>query len=120
MAAVRISMPADLADTLVDDRIARRPFTTRGPGTDVLIRMVIDDVNTGASVVTLVVAADAVRKFAGRLWARLRQSQEDIVTVTVTAPDMPEPRELRVRRDDRAGEDKILDFLIEVLPASHD
>jgi hypothetical protein len=120
MAAVRISMPADLADTLVDDRIARRPFTTRGPGTDELIRMVIDDVNTGASVVTLVVAADAVRKIAGRLWARLRQSQEDVVTVTVTAPDMPEPRELRVRRDDQAGEDKILDFLIEVLPASHD
>jgi hypothetical protein len=120
MAAVRISMPVDLADALVDDRVARRPFTTRGPGADELIRMVIDDVNTGASVVTLVMATDAVGKFAGRLWARLRRSQEDVVTVTVTAPGLPEPRELKVRRDDDAGEDKILDFLIEVLPVSND
>lgn len=113
-------MPVDLADALVDDGIARRPFVTRGPGADELIRMVIDDVNTGASVVTLVIAADALRKFAGRLWARLRRSEVDVVTVTVKAPGMLEPRELKVQRDDDAGEDKILDFLIEVLPAGND
>jgi hypothetical protein len=119
MAAVRISVPADLADTLVGDRIAVRPFTTRGTGAGEVIQMVIDDVNTGASVVTLLMAADAVRKFAERLWARLRQSKEDVVTVSVMAPGMAAPRELKVRRDDATGTDKVLDFLIEVLPASH-
>jgi hypothetical protein len=120
MTAVRILMPADLADTLVDDQIAVRPFTTRGTGAGELIRVVIDDVNTGASVVTLFMAADALGKFAERLWARLRRGKEDVVTVTVLLPGTATPRELKIRRDDDAGTDKVLDFLIEVLPASRD
>ena len=81
--------------------------------------MAIDDVNTAASVVTLAMASDAVRKFAARLWARVRKSEEEITTVTIAVPGKAAPRELKVRRDDAAGADKILDFLIEVLPASH-
>lgn len=115
MSAVRISMPADLADVLVDDRIAVRPFGTRGPA-DELIHMAIDGVNTGASVVTVVVAADAMRKFAGRIWQRLRRGREEIVTITVMLPGTDAPRELKVRADDADGADKVLDFLIDVLP----
>jgi hypothetical protein len=118
MSAVRISMPADLADALVDDRVAVRPFATRGTA-DELFHLVIDDVNTGASVVTVIMAAAAVRKFAGRTWERLRKSGTEIVTITVTAPGTDEPRELKIRADDADGEDKVLDFMIAVLPQHH-
>ena len=111
----RVLLPEDLADALVDDRVAVRPYETRGV-TDELIRVAIDDVNTAASVVTVVVAADAVRKFAARLWARLRKSEDDLVTVTVSVPGAAAPYELKVRRDDAAGQDKVLDFLIKVFP----
>jgi len=115
---IRILLPADLAAELLDDQVAVHPYETRGAA-DELTRMVIDDVNTAASVVTVAMAADAARKFAARLWARLRKSEEEVVTVTVTVPGQGAPRELKVRRDDAAGADKVLDFLIEVLPASH-
>lgn len=119
MEFARVLLPADLADALVDDRVAVRPYETRGVA-DELIWVAIDDVNTGASVVTVVVAADAVRKFAARLWARLRKSEDDLVTVTVSVPGAAAPYELRVRRDDVAGQDKVLDFLIRVFPVKND
>lgn len=119
MAAVRISMAADLADGLVADGIAVRPFPTRGaPGGD-LLGMVIDGVNTGAAVVTLVTAEETLRKLAGRVWARLRHGQEDLVTMAITVPGEVKPRQLKIHRDDAAATDKILDFLIEALPSGH-
>jgi hypothetical protein len=114
----RVLLPGDLADALVDDGIAVRPYETRGVAEDV-IRVAIDDVNTASSVVTVVVAADAVRKFAARLWGRLRKSGDDIVTVTVSVPGVAGPFELKVRRDDTEGQDKVLDFLIKVFPVKN-
>lgn len=111
----RALLPADLAEALVSDRVAVRPYETRSAG-DELIRLAVSDVDTAASVVTVVVAADAVRKFAVRLWARLRRSKDEVVTVTISVPGMAEPYELKVRRDDPAGQDKVLDFLIRVFP----
>jgi hypothetical protein len=119
MAAVRISMAADLADALVADGIAVRPFLTRGaPGGD-LVSMVIDGVNTGAAIVTLLTAEETLRKVAGRVWARLRHRQEDVVTLTITVPGEAKPHQLKIHRDDTAATDKILDFLVEALPSSH-
>lgn len=114
----RVLLPADLAEALVDDGIAVRPYETRGLADD-LIRVAIDDVNTASSVVTVVVAAAAVRKFAARLWGRLRKGGDDIVTVTVSVPGAAEPFELKVRRDDAEGQDKVLDFLIKVFPVNN-
>lgn len=115
MALVRMSMPADLADSLINQQVAVRPPKTRGPADD-LVQMVIDGVNTGASVVTVVMAAAAMRKFAERLWERMRRSEKDVVTVTITVGTNA-PRELKVQTDDAAGTDKVLDFLIDALPA---
>lgn len=118
MEFARVLLPTDLADALVDDRVAVRPYETRGVA-DELIRVAIDDVNTASSVVTVVVAAVAVRKFAARLWGRLRGGGDDIVTVTVSVPGTAEPFELKVRRDDTEGQDKVLDFLIKVFPVEN-
>jgi len=114
----RVLLPADLADALIDDGVAVRPYETRGVA-DELIRVAIDDVNTAANVVTVVVAVGAMRKLAARLWARLRKSQDDLVTVTVSVPGAAAPYELKVRRGDEAGQDKVLDFLIRVFPVEN-
>ena len=113
MAAVRISMPTDLAETMTGEGIARRSFQTRGAGTDALFSLVIDGVNTGAAVVTLVMARETLVKFADRLWAWFRRSEEDVLTVTIAAPGLRE--QVKVHRDDRAAVDKILDLLIAAL-----
>jgi hypothetical protein len=117
MEFVRISLPSDLAAELVNDCVAVHPYETRGIA-DEVIHMVIDGINVTASVVTVAMAADAVRKFATRLWVRSRKSEEDVMRVTVMVPGDAAPHELEVKRDDDSGADKILDLLIEVLPAS--
>jgi hypothetical protein len=116
--SARFLLPADVAQGLVDDKAAVRPYEIRGIG-DELIRVAVDDVNAAASVVTVLMAADAVRKFAARLWARLRKGEDDLVTVTISVPGAAEPYELKVRRDDEAGQDKVLDFLIKVFPVEN-
>jgi hypothetical protein len=116
--SARVLLPADVAQGLVDDRAAVRPYEIRGIG-DELIRVAVDDVNAAASVVTVFVAAGAVRKFAARLWARLRKGEDEVVTVTISVPGAAEPYELKVRRDDEAGQDKVLDFLIKLFPVEN-
>jgi hypothetical protein len=78
-----------------------------------------DDVNAAASVVTVMMAASAVRKFGTRAWARLREGKDDLVTVTVSVPGVAEPYELKVRRADEAGQDKVLNFLIKVFSVAN-
>jgi hypothetical protein len=85
-------MAADLADALVADGIAVRPFLTRGAPRGDLVSMVIDGVNTGAAIVTFVTAREALRKFAERVCARLRHSDKELVTVTITVPGEAKPR----------------------------
>lgn len=116
--SVRVLLPADVAQGLVDDHAAVRPYEIRGIG-DELIRVAVDDVNAAASVVTVFMAAAAVRKFAARLWARLRKGDDELVTVTISVPGAAEPYELKVRRDDEAGQDKVLDFLIKAFPVEN-
>jgi hypothetical protein len=113
---VTISMPSDVAKGLIADGVAARPFIARGPGAGEIARLIVDDVNTGAAVVTLTVAGNSCRKLAERLWARIRQA-DDVIAITIDLPGRAEPRVLRVRRDEADGVDKILDFVIDVFPA---
>jgi hypothetical protein len=115
---MRILLPVDVAQGLVDDQAGVRPYEIRGIG-DELLRIAVDDVNAAASVVTVFMAAGAVRKLAARLWARMRKGEGELVTITVSVPGVPEPYELKVRRDDEGGQDKILDFLIRTFPVEN-
>jgi hypothetical protein len=107
---------AAVAKDLILDGVATRPFIARGPGAGEIARLIVDDINAGAAVVTLTVAANSCRKLAERLWARIRQA-DDVIAITIDLPGRAEPRVLRVRRDDADGVDKILDFVIDVFPA---
>jgi hypothetical protein len=49
----------------------------------------------------------------------LRRGEDELVTVTISVPGVAEPYELKVRRDDEAGQDKVLDFLIKVFPVEN-
>ena len=110
---ITISLPSDVAKDLIADGVATRPFIARGPGAGEIARLIVDDVNTGAAVVTLAVAVNSCRKLAERLWARVRQADE-VIAITIDVPGMPKPRVLRVRRDDAGGVDKVLDFVIDI------
>lgn len=116
MAAVRISLPSEMADALVDDAVAIRPFTLRGNAGDVW-QLLVNGVNTGASTVTLIVATNTLRKLAQRIWERLGDddSKEEII-VSLTLPGEEHPKALKIQRDDAAAQDKILDFLAGTLP----
>jgi hypothetical protein len=63
VAVLRISLPDELAIALIDDGIAIRPYRTRA-GTPDAITLMIDGVNTAASLVTLAATAAACRRLA--------------------------------------------------------
>ncbi len=116
---ITISMPSDVAKGLIADGVASRPFIARGPGAGEIARLIVDDINTGAAVVTLTVAANSCRKLAERLWARIRQA-DDVIVITIDLPGSAKPRVLRVRRDEADGAEKILDFVIDVFSVGLD
>jgi hypothetical protein len=67
VSAIRIRVPSPLADTLVADGDAVRPYTTRGPAVSEVLTFAIDGVNTAAAVITLAANVEIYRRFARRL-----------------------------------------------------
>jgi hypothetical protein len=83
--AVRVMLPEDVADELVDEGIAVPAFATRGELTGEVLRIVIDSVNTGASLVTIVTAPSVVMGLAKRVRQRLDRNKRN-VRISVTGP----------------------------------
>jgi hypothetical protein len=117
-ADIRIALPRDLAILLIEDGVAVRPPRSRDPVVVDALRLVLDGVNTAASVVTVAVSAEACRRFASRLWARRHRGGGLLLTLEIKAPGWPEPRRLELMKDDHSGEDKILDFVAAALAAA--
>lgn len=113
--AIRVELPEDIASALIDDGVAVIPYRTRGPGAGQVLGFVVNGVNTGASVVTLLITADALKKLAARLWARARGHDQPWCTISITTPDGE--RRIGISRNDASAEDKILDFVIATVPA---
>jgi hypothetical protein len=81
--AVRVSLPADVAQVLLDEHVAVRPVVTRGGGLGEVISLVVEGVNTGANVVTLVTASAAMVRLARALRERLGRVDEGDRSVRV-------------------------------------
>jgi hypothetical protein len=81
--AVRVSLPADVAQVLLDEHVAVRPVVTRGGGLGEVISLVVEGVNTGANVVTLVTASAAMVRLARALRERLGRGVEGERSVRV-------------------------------------
>jgi hypothetical protein len=114
---VRISLPEEIAIALIDDGTAVRPYRTRGASPHDVITLLIDGVNTAASIVTLAATAAACRRLASRIATRMHHGKDSPMTVTITGPNWPKPRHLEVSSSGSAAEDEILDFLIAALSA---
>jgi hypothetical protein len=82
--AIRISLPADIAQDLVDEQVAIRPMTTRGPGVGDLVSIAVNTVNTAAAVVTIVTAAAALRRLAAAIVKRRHPSEPETITVAIS------------------------------------
>jgi len=85
--AYRIEVPSELAEELVADGTAVRPLSTRGGGLGEIVRLIVDGVNTGASVVTVAAASAATYRVSQRLAAHLgRQRKGQTITVVLRGP----------------------------------
>lgn len=64
--AVRLMLPAEVADELVRSGDAVSPFITRGPVTTDIVHLVIEGINTAAAIVTLTAATTEVYRRVAR------------------------------------------------------
>jgi hypothetical protein len=112
---LRVSLPGSVADVLIEDGLAVTPYRTRGPSTTQALEFVVNGINTGASVVTLVITANALKKLAARLWALARRADRPLCTISITTSDGT--RQIDIAKGDTSAEDKILDFVIAALPS---
>lgn len=71
--AVRITLPADLADEVVQAGEGVRSFTTRGPMVDA-VHLVLNAASTADSAVTVAIAAAAMPKVARRVAEKVRRA----------------------------------------------
>jgi hypothetical protein len=84
--AWRISVPDELAETLVVEGVAVRPLLTRGGAVSEVIHFLVDGVNTGASVVTVGVATGGLYKLSQRLARFLHRDAGAPTRVTFRGP----------------------------------
>jgi hypothetical protein len=114
--AVRVELPTDLAETLLADEDAVPPFfDTRNAGAADIVTILLDGVNTGAEVVTLIVTVNACRKIAKRYWRKIRESGQRQVTIQIIRKDGTDREEIKVGVDDVGAEDRLLEFLVQSL-----
>ena len=86
MGSFRLSAPAEVAEELVSDGVAIMPDDPRGIGD--VTRILIDGVNTAASVVTVSGAAVYIRRASHRLAQHLRSRQaEKPIDIVIQGPN---------------------------------
>jgi hypothetical protein len=80
MAPIRVMVPSEVADEMVADGDAVRPFATRSPAMEEILHFAIEGTTAAAAIVTLV-EAEASKKLAKLLVARAGNSN-----INVTGP----------------------------------
>ena len=109
---VRISLPADVADALVEERLAVRPLGTRGAGLNETLAIAVDAINTGSAVVSIVVAVETCRRLA---LETLRRRRGDSAELTITIAGNGDTRSLTIDGSAPGAEDKLFDFFVDSL-----
>ena len=112
----RIMAPAEVCDELIDDGVAVRPLTTRGPSAGDAIRIVVDAINTGTAAISIAITAAALRRMAAAFIRRKHPADPDHVRMVIAIGD--ETRTLEVDRSEPDAEDMLFDFFTETLGAS--
>jgi hypothetical protein len=110
---IRVSLPAGIANELVDAKLAVRPITTRSSGLAEAVSISVNCINTGASVVTLAVAVGTCRQLVRAVLRRLHPSDPDIIKLEIKSG--ADSKSLTVDRRLPTAEDDALDFLIAAL-----
>jgi hypothetical protein len=111
----RISVPTEIAEELIDAKVAVRPITTRGGSTAGVFSMTVDCINTGSAVVSIAVAVATCKRLAAAAIKRRHPADPNIVTFQVTMAGKSES--LTVDRTSPTAQDRTLDFFVRALDA---
>ena len=110
---VRLSLPCDISDELVDDGTAVQSIITRGQPGEVLA-FAVDVINTGSAAVSIAVSTVTCKRLAQAFVRRLhRDSRRKSVILTVTTEGRAESLEVDMNSPD--AEDKLFDFFVDKL-----
>ena len=110
-AHLRILLPSDLASEAVDEGIGERDVRVRGVSE--IVRLIVEGVNTGASVVTVLVAVHSINKLVASILFRCKGEQ-----VRLSSSDRlgRETASIVVQANDPRAADRISEFLFEHMP----
>ena len=106
----RITVPTEIAEELVADGAAVRPFGTRGGGFGDSISIAVEAINTGSALVSIGLAAVTCRRLAAATVRRRRDTDPNELTISITVHG--KSQSLRVDRTATDAEDKVFDFFV--------
>ncbi|WP_369256955.1 hypothetical protein [Geodermatophilus amargosae] len=109
MSSTTIRLPEEIADQLIDEGGAEPVFGARNSVIDV-ISIVVESINTGSALVSIVAGGAACRRIARALMRRQEQDGSDDLVISAGG------RTLRVKLSDPAAEDEVSEFLLDLLP----
>jgi hypothetical protein len=116
--AQRVELPADLAEEVLDSGDAVEPFKHRSGGVAHAMQLVLDGVNTGADVVTLIVTAASCTRLAQALLRRRRNGgRPDRLDLRIVDGEVVQT--LEINFDDPDAEARAAEFLLRALAARH-
>lgn len=108
----RISLPLELADDLVDVRLAVRPMQTRGSSPAEILSLAVEYINTGSAAVSVIVGAETVRRLVAGILKRRHPTDPDKITLEITTGG--ERKTLTVDRSEPGAEEEAFRFFSEV------
>jgi hypothetical protein len=112
---IRLALPADVADDLIQDELAVRLLATRtGPLADV-VKIAVDAINTASAAVSVAVAAATFRRLAQAFVAR--HLGRDRHKVTLTIETAGHGHTIEVDMEDSDAVDVLFDFFVRTLDA---
>ncbi|WP_404387336.1 hypothetical protein [Humibacillus xanthopallidus] len=112
-----MKLPIELAEEIVAEGVAEELIPLRGPLTDGTLGIVVEGINAASAAVSVGLGVAAIRRFSRSVIGRLRARGQP-GRIELRMPSTNGERRLTLSVDDPHVEDKILDFIIESLPAS--
>jgi hypothetical protein len=113
--SARITVPTQIAEELVADGVAVRPFGTRGGGLGDSINIAVEAINTGSALVSIGLATMTCKRLAAATLRRRRDTDPSELTISITVDG--ETQSLRLDRTAPDAEDKAFDFFVAALNA---
>jgi hypothetical protein len=107
----RLQLPANIADDLIKDGVAVKPLITRGADFSEVLSIATNAVNSGAALVSVVLAVNTFRRLA-RAFVR-RRHDSTLVTMTMTVGTRTDSLEIDLTSPD--AEDILFGFFVSTL-----